>query len=286
MKRYIKILAFIAACITLTVSLTACNKGDGIPFLSTKSHTSAAPNTVTVTFPEGYTVIDIAKRMEENGVCSADDFMAECNKPYDGITIDNASDRVFLLEGYIFPDTYEFYLNSNASEVIKTFIDNYNSKVTDDIKAQANKLGYTMDEMLTLASIIQKECDKDTAECANVSSVFHNRLKNPSFPKLQSDVTTFYITNNLGEYLEYDSSKKYDGQNDGVKHYMELYSTYYCDGLPAGPICNPGIKAIKAAVNPADTNYLYFLTDTSGEKFYYASTIAEHNANGKAAGLF
>lgn len=286
MKRYIKILALLTACVTLIVSLVACTKGNGIPFLSTKNRTSAAPNTVTVTFPEGYTVIDIAKRLEENGVCSADDFMAECNKPYDGITIDNANDRIFLLEGYIFPDTYEFYLNSSASSVIKTFIDNYNAKVTDEIKAQANKLGYTMDEMLTLASIIQKECDKDTAECANVSSVFHNRLKNPSFPKLQSDVTTFYITKNLGEYLEYDSNKKYDEQNDGIKHYMELYSTYYCNGLPVGPICNPGIKAIKAAVNPADTEYLYFLTDSTGEKFYYASTIAQHNANGKAVGLF
>jgi UPF0755 protein len=270
------------ALILIISTLSACASTN----LNSKSKTTTAPNTVSVTFPEGYTIIDIAKKLEANGVCSADSFMQVCNQPYDGITIDNANERVFLLEGYIFPDTYEFYLNSDAKTVLDKFIANYNSKVTDDIKAKAEALGYTMDEMLTLASIIQKECDKDTAECANVSSVFHNRLKSSSFPKLQSDVTTFYIKNDLGEYLGYQADTELTKQNEKVQYYMNLYSTYYCKGLPAGPICNPGIKAINAAVNPADTNYLYFLTDASGEHFYYAATLAEHQANGKKAGVY
>lgn len=286
MKKFSRIILLMLSCIMIILNLSACNSGDGIPFLTTKNNTTAAPNTVTVTFPEGYTVFDIAEKLEGNNVCSKNDFLALCNTPYEGIEIDNADERVFLLEGYIFPDTYEFYFNSSASDVLKKFIDNYNSKVTDEIKSKAKALGYTMDEMLTLASIIQKECDKDIAECANVSSVFHNRLKNSSFPKLQSDVTTFYITKNLGTYLGYQDGIDLSSQNDKVQSYVNLYSTYYCNGLPAGPICNPGIKAINAAVNPADTNYLYFLTDTSGEKFYYATTLSEHQTNGKAAGIF
>ena len=155
------------------------------------------------------------------------------------------------------------------------------------MKQKAKALGYTMDQMMTLASVIQKECDADIDECANVSSVFHNRLKDPaSFPKLESDVTTFYISQNLKDVLGYQDGVALENQNDEVKKYMELYSTYYCSGLPAGPICNPGLKAINAALRPNNTDYVFFLTDESGEHFYYASTIAEHNANGVKAGLF
>lgn len=274
-------------CFIMLFTLCSCGSNDGIPFLSTKSKTTLPDNTVTITFPEGYTILQIADKLEQNNVCSAQAFLDECNKPIDGVEIDNAEDRVYLLEGYVFPDTYEFYYDSSASEVLDKFIENFNLKITDEMKQRANVLGYSMDEMLTLASIIQKECDADIEECANVSSVFHNRLKSPgSFPKLQSDVTTFYITNSLKDTLEYQDGVSLDNQNDEVKKYMELYSTYYCNGLPAGPICNPGLKAINAALHPSDTDYVFFLTDESGENFYYASTIAEHNANGIKAGLF
>lgn len=282
MKNFVKAVSLILTITLLLCTLAACGKNDK----KSDGGTTTAPNTVTVTFPEGMTVIDIAERLEQNGVCSAADFLTVCNQPYDGIEIDNPDDRVFLLEGYVFPDTYEFYKNSSAKSALDKFIDNYNSKITPEMKQRAADLGFTVDEIITLASIIQKECDKDTAECANVSSVFHNRLQSPSFPKLQSDVTTFYIKNSLGEYLGYNSEKDFDEQNENIKKYMNLYSTYYCNGLPVGPICNPGIKAINAALNPADTDYYYFLTDKAGEKFYYSATIAEHRKNGKEAGIF
>lgn len=286
MKLYRKI-GTALLCLMIIISLTACNIGEGIPFLTTKSKTTPPDNTVTVTFPEGYTVIQIAQRLEQSKVCSAQAFLEACKNPVAGIDIDNADDRVFLLEGYIFPDTYEFYLETDAQSVVDKFIENYNSKITDEMKQRAQTLGYTMDQMLTLASIIQKECDADIDECANVSSVFHNRLKDPaSFPKLESDVTTFYITQNLKDTLSYQDGVALENQNDEVKKYMELYSTYYCSGLPAGPICNPGLKAINAALHPNDTDYVFFLTDESGEHFYYAATIEEHNANGVKAGLF
>lgn len=283
MKRIISILL---SAVTLLM-LCSCNPGGGIPFLSTKSKTTLPDNTVTVTFPEGYTVLQIAEKLEANKVCTAEAFLAECQKPVADIEIKNSDERVFLLEGYIFPDTYEFYYDSSPVTVVNKFIENYKSKITDDMKQRAAVLGYSMDEMLTLASIIQKECDADIEECANVSSVFHNRLKNSaSFPKLQSDVTTFYITEALKDKLGYTDGIELEAQNDEVKKYMQLYSTYYCNGLPAGPICNPGLKAINAALHPASTDYLFFLTDESGESFYYAATIAEHNKNGKIAGIF
>lgn len=286
MKLY-KRITFLMLCAVIIFSFAACNPGAGIPFLSTKSKTTLPDNTVTVTFPEGYTIVQIAQKLEQNKVCSAQAFLEACKKPVAGIEIDNADDRVFLLEGYIFPDTYEFYLESDAQSVVDKFIENYNSKITDEMKQRAKTLGYTMDQMMTLASVIQKECDADIDECANVSSVFHNRLKDPaSFPKLESDVTTFYISQNLKDVIGYQDGVALENQNDEVKKYMELYSTYYRSGLPVGPICNPGLKAINAALHPAETNYVFFLTDESGEHFYYASTIAEHNANGVKAGLF
>lgn len=269
--------------------------GEGIPFINTQNGFSIGFNkketTVKVTFPEGFTLLQIAERLEENGVCKKDDFLSICNESYEGIETGNSGERIFLLEGYVFPDTYEFYKNSDPKAVLKKFIDNYNNKITPEMEKKAEELGMTMDEVIILASIIQKECDCDVTECANVSSVFHNRLNNPSFPKLESDVTTFYIKYVLADYLGY--KKDADGnplplteQSEEIKHYIDIYSTYYCKGLPVGPICNPGLKAINAALNPSETDYYYFLTDPTGVDFYYASTIAQHQENGKTAGLF
>lgn len=286
MKRIFSILMVAA----LLLTCASCKRSDdgGIPFITTKSKTEATsdPNIVKVTFPEGFTVLQIAERLEENGVCSADEFITACRTPYDGIEIDNPDDRIILLEGYIFPDTYEFYLNSDVSTVLRKFISNYNARITDDMKARASELGYTMDEMLTLASVIQKECDEGIDECANVSSVFHNRLSSPAFSLLQSDVTTFYIKNHMGDYLGgYKKDAKIDGQNEEIQKYMKLYSTYYCKGLPAGPICNPGMKAITAALYPADTDYYYFFTDDTLKNFYYSETFAEHQRQGREVGV-
>ena len=239
----------------------------------------ATPNTVRITFPEGYTVYQMGQLLEQNGVCTAEAFYTAANTPFTGIEIKNADERAFLLEGYLFPDTYDFYLNESADSVIKRFTDNFNAKITDEYIKKAESLGYSFDEMLTLASIIQKECDFDIDECKNVSSVFHNRLKASKSTYLGSDVTYFYLKN-MADYLGGADSENFD-------RLLENYYTYspYRKGLPAGPICNPGIKAIEAALNPNDTDYQFFLTDKSGTKFYYASTYEQHLKNGKEAGL-
>ncbi len=243
---------------------------------------------VRVTIPEGYTMKEICALLVEKNVVREEAFWKVANNyEFAHFMLKDVPMVENRLEGYLFPDTYEFYLDSDAQSVVNKFIENYKSKITDEMKTRAQALGYTMDQIITLASIIQKECDADIEECANVSSVFHNRLKDPaSFPKLQSDVTTFYITENLKDMLGYEDGIALENQNDEVQKYMNLYSTYYCSGLPVGAICNPGMKAINAALHPADTDYVFFLTDKSGENFYYAATIDKHNENGKAAGLF
>ncbi len=237
------------------------------------------PNTVRITFPEGYTIYQMAELLDQNDVCDPMDFYNAVNNPVEGINVTNPQDRVFLLEGYIFPDTYEFYLNEDAQSVVNRFIENYKRKITPEMEQQAENSGYTMDEIITLASIIQKECDFDITECKNVSSVFHNRLKNSKQTYLGSDVTYFYLKN-MAEYLGGSESEKFD-------EFLTKYYTYspYRKGLPAGAICNPGLKAITAALYPTDTDYYYFLTDKSGTEFYYAATYEKHLQNGKTAGI-
>ena len=238
---------------------------------------STTSNTVRVMFPEGTTVSQIAFMLEENGVCSASDFMAEANNPLNlegfSFVIPNPEERAFLLEGYLFPDTYEFYKNESASSAIKRFLKNTQSKLTDEIIAECNKLGFTVDEILTLASIIQEEAG-NPSEMPKVSSVLHNRMQSSKFPRLQCDVATFYLRDYVKPYV------------DEVRYneLTELYNTYKCEGLPAGPITNSGIDAVKAALFPADTNYYYFVTDSDGV-YHYAKTWSQHLENCDIAGL-
>lgn len=132
----------------------------------------------------------------------------------------------------------------------------------------------TIDEVVTLASVIQAECSYPS-EMANVSGVFHNRLDDPAnYPKLQSDVTIFYIRDEILPYAGSDTEDFYD----------QLYNTYIHSGLPVGPICSPGEDALKAALYPTDHDYYYFITDKESN-FLYAETLAEHNANIRKAGI-
>ena len=263
--------------VSLMFSLCSCSINNSIEVTDGESITESTSNTVKVTFPEGYTVADIALKLEENGVCSADDFMTEANNTeylteFD-IEISEPDIRSFVLEGYLFPDTYEFYRNENPSSVIKRFIRNFNSKITDEMKARADELGYSMDEILTIASIVQEEAGK-ASEDKKISSVIHNRLNSNDFPKLQCDACTFYLRDSVKPYV---SEEKYE-------ELLQSYSTYNCYGLPEGPITNPGIDSINAALYPDDTDYYFFISDADGQ-YYYAETWDEHQQNIKNAGL-
>jgi UPF0755 protein len=172
------------------------------------------------------------------------------------------------LEGYLFPDTYDMFIGESTSSIVKRFLDNFDEKWTDKYAARAEELGLTTSEIITIASIIQKEV-AGSAQMADISSVIHNRLKkSTNYPMLQCDSTALYVTNHLTDLL---------GENK-ASGYIDKYDTAMCMGLPEGPICNPGLDAIQAALYPSDTDYMYFCHDKSGN-VYYASTDYEHQQN-------
>ena len=228
--------------------------------------------TVEVTFPEGLTAHDIADLLEENGVCSADEFITALNEHdysrFDFVAnIPPSENRYLKLEGYIFPDTYEFYVGENVDSVVSKFLRAFDANWTSELSNRAEELGMTMDEVVTLASIIQRE-SSEVEEMNMVSGVFHNRLNNQdTYPLLQSDVTINYVETDIKPYLQVADQEMYDS-----------YNTYVCTGLPVGPICSPGVAAMKAAVYPESTNYFYFVTDSEGT-YYYAATLDEHLRN-------
>lgn len=227
--------------------------------------------TVTVSIPEGLNIVEVAALLEENKVCRAKDFIAAARESY-GFEFENEivdSDLVFCrLEGYIFPNTHEFYVGEDPKSVVKRFLRDFQKNVmTAQLTERMKEMGMSLHETIVLASMIQEEASK-LDDMYKVSSVFHNRLRdNHDFTKLQSDVTYFYAYNTVGENMEI--------KNQAV---IDAYNTYECEGLPVGAITNPGIEAIKAALYPDDTSYYYFVTDVNGD-FYYASTLRGHQNN-------
>ncbi len=261
-------------CVMLSSALSGCRTKTPQTEKPSEPTTS---NVVTVMFPEGTSVSQMAQMLEENGVCSASDFMAEANNPLNlegfSFSIPNPENRTFLLEGYLFPDTYEFYRGESASSAIKRFLKNTESKLTAKIRAECDALGFTLDEILTLASIIQEEAGNPN-EMYKVSSVLHNRLQSKKFPRLQCDVATFYLRDYVKPYVD---EARYE-------ELIDLYNTYNCKGLPAGPITNMGIDAVKAALFPENSDWYYFVTDSDGV-YYYAETWSGHLENCEIAGL-
>lgn len=230
-------------------------------------------DTITLVFPEGWTIYQIIDKIAEFGVCSKEQLITSLNEAsfdYDFINeIPENSDRTFALEGYLYPDTYEFYEESDANSIIRKFLDASEKRWTDEYEEQRIALGLTRDEVLIIASIIQREA-ANQEQMSLVSSVIHNRLNHlVSWPLLGCDSTANYITNYVRPNVSPAQAIAYE----------QSYNTYYSQGLPPGPICNPGDAAIRAALFPSDTDYYYFRHDKYG-KIYMARTQAEHDQNG------
>lgn len=258
----------LAVSLALLLSLTGCVGGGD----------SGAPRqnqAVSLTFPEGFTVREIAQRLEDHGVCTGAAFIAAVQeaepegRAFSFLT--QPERRPYRLEGYLFPDTYDFYVGEGAQKALRRFTANLDAKLTTDDYARAGELGMTIDEVLTLASIIQAETG-EARQMGNVSSVLHNRL-NGDYTRLECDSTTFYLREDVRPYFP-DAPGQFDA----------LYDTYTRSGLPLGPICSPGMDAIQAALFPTQTDYLYFVTSRDGV-YYYAKTYEEHQANCRAAGI-
>ncbi|MBP3918612.1 MAG: endolytic transglycosylase MltG [Clostridia bacterium] len=227
---------------------------------------------VVITIPEGYTVDQIIDLMLKNGIGTREGFVDAINN-YEFTdfrfleemkTLD--PDRKYRLEGYLFPDTYYFFKDSSEVAVIYKFLQNFDKKITDAYYERAAQLGMSIDEIITLSSMIQAE-GLSLTDFENISSVFHNRLNNPRlFPQLQSDATLQYILDKRKVSLT-ASDLLIDSK----------YNSYLYAGLPPGAICNPGMDAINCALYPAETDYYYFLADGKGNT-YFSKTNEEHEA--------
>ena len=266
----------------------------------------ALTDTVTVQFKEGMTVMQVAEALEDKKVCKADKFLSYCNShDFDDEfeflkDIPENNKCVYRLEGYLFPDTYEFYIGEDAKDSVRRFLNNFQQKICVDtqnvsgytdavtLKTIIEDKGKTINDVVKMASLIQAEA-ADTKDMYVVSSVFYNRLStidsggvspfgDLDLDKLKSDATLYY------PYSAQD-----DIPSEIAATFKSNYNTYDISGLPPGAICNPGLDAIDAAINPDDTNYYYFChrsaTTTQEAKAYYASTFAEHQSNMAEAGL-
>lgn len=234
--------------------------------LNNISSTSAYRETVTVTIPEGYTVEEIFKLMENKGVCSYNDLLKVAQEEtfdFDFLK-DVKTTKEKRLEGYLFPDTYEFYKGADAKNVINTMLKNFDERFDSKMEAEMQLLGYSKNDIIIMASIIEKETDG--SDQRNIASVIQNRLKNTwATPKgyLQVDSTIQYLLKERKKKLT-DKDLEIDSP----------YNTYKNPGLPIGPICNPGLTAIEAALEPNKTNYYYFMLGKDGTTHFFDTEAA------------
>lgn len=239
-------------------------RGDGNPLVR------------NITLIPGWTIEEFADKLVQDGVLqSKDEFLQLCRtgeafQDYyyiaDVLATKNVSQRKYVLEGYLSPNTYEVYTDASAEDILRKLLSQTERAFPADAQEQAAEMGFTMDQIITLASLIEKEAKN--ADFAKVSAVFHNRLKQGM--KLQSDVTIHYITGVRKMSLA-----------DSDLAVSSPYNTYQNAGLPLGPVCNPSAEAISAALYPDETyvaeNYLYFCAkDPESGELYFSRTLKEH----------
>lgn len=211
-----------------------------------------------VTIPEGYRIIEIANMLESNGLANKEKFL---KKTKDSRLLKGIANN--SLEGYLFPETYYFGKYTEEKTIVKKMVDTFKQRaLKQEFLNRAREIGFSFHEIITLASLIEKETGKDS-ERKQISSVFHNRLKRDML--LQTDPTVIYALENFDGNI-----KKRDLKIDSP------YNTYRYKGLPPGPISSPGLKSIIAALYPANTPNLYFVSRQDGSH-QFSSNLNEHN---------
>ena len=245
---------------------------------------------VTLTIPEGFTVDDIIDLFVKNGVGTRDGFVKAINEyeyKHEFVQLLEeqgwSTNRVYRLEGYLYPDTYDFYTDTEEYLAINKLLNNFDDKVWDDWKSTYEpyciQRGYTLDDIVTLSSMIEAE-GKTAEDFEYISYVFHNRLTHSaSFPKLESDATIQYALELAGLDRIQDSALI-------DVSFESPYNTYLYNGMPPGAICNAGLDAILAAIYPSppyddndnEINAYYFVSNNAGQT-YYAATVSGHERN-------
>ncbi len=211
-----------------------------------------------VTVPEGYNIWQIARLLEDKGIVNYRDFLSRAT---DKALLEDLGIEGPSVEGYLFPDTYRFALNTPAEMVIRKMVDNLWAHLSDSLRQRASEMGLSIHQVLTLASLIEKEA-KVPEERPLISAVFHNRLK--ARMPLASDPTAVYGIKPLSEGVTRADLRR-----------RHPYNTYLRLGLPPGPICSPGLGSITAALYPADVKYLYFVSKGDGTH-YFSTTLRQH----------
>lgn len=249
------------------------------------SYRSSRNSTVEVMIPEGYNSAQIYKLLEENGVCRVADmeeYAAEGKLDDYWFLQGIERGHKYCLEGFLFPDTYEFYVNDSAENVLNKFLSNFNYRFSQELRNKITALNrrfnknYTVYDVLIMASIVEKEA-ANADESYNIASVFYNRLTSPNFiPRyLGSDATILYAT----EYRDKETLTSDSKINSSP------YNTYTREGLPPTPIANPGLSSIQAALTPASTSYLYFVLDKNAGVHRFSQTLAQHQQWSAQLGL-
>jgi UPF0755 protein len=217
-----------------------------------------------LTFPEGLNIFDMAKIFEQQKFGPAAAFLAAAR---DSTPIQNVDPGARDLEGYLFPETYSLPPKTSAERLVHQMVDRFEQLFTEEMRQAAEARGLTTRDVVTLASIVEKETAK-AEERPIVAAVYLNRLK--IHMPLQCDPTVIYALERAGHY---------DGNLTRADLEMDSpYNTYRYPGLPPGPIASPGLASLKAAVAPADVDFLYFVSRNDGTHVF-ARTLEEHNAN-------
>lgn len=279
--------------VDITVGAYTLNKQyDYHAIVEGMSSNAAYRQTISVMIPEGYTCAQIFAMLEEKGVCTAQELEQYCiEHTFDSYWFLEGVEKgtAYCLEGYLFPDTYEFYIGSTARQVFIKLLGGFENHITEELQLQLDALNetlaaklkkngmsqsyidehkLTMHDVIIVASMIEKE-SAYSGESQNIASVIYNRLTNPtSYPYLNIDATIVYALGGKTDLTTDDLS------------FDSPYNTYLYKGLPPGPISNPGLYSIMAALNPSDTKYYFYALDTSGESnvHQFFRTYDEHQA--------
>lgn len=233
-----------------------------------------ASTRIPVTFPEGWTAKQMATRLDANGF-SGTDFLDIVNNPTqdfkDAYSFLKGIPKGQTLEGYLFPDTYYFAKDATAHDIVDKMLKDFSQRVTASMLSDIKNQNKSLYDIVTMASIVEGEVRTD-ADRKVVAGIFYNRISVGQ--PLQSDATLEYVlgTNKLQHSIQETNN-------------ASAYNTYRNKGLPPGPVSNPGILSLMAAIYPTDTDYNYFLTDPKTGNTIFAKTFAEHVANKTKAGL-